>query len=459
MKILHDSLSPKEPEQMNSPVSSPKYGVPVWVIVLVLFLFALVVGMGVYIGFQNSFFQTTLPSTQIMLTPSNTPAPETGMRTLRTTMKPDGTWLTYTNTDAGFTLKYPPSVRFDTGDGGDMGDERDTLTIAVEKMSDIPEEYPLGMDRKTAVADREALEKGKAQTIGDFASSDALIPLNTDSGVLNARMNSVLSRFEVCSVLFNRSLTFYPGEFRVRITLDRDEKSIVESMPEFFTSDAKNCGEQMMWVRSADKMGQFLPTLARGEGKGAGQAWYDAFDGIIQTITLMLPATGIPPVVSPTTPSLTQACEVGDNAFCNVLNDIKTSMAGNNYSNVIAYQNTTTVICDPDGMAIALCEGMAKGVVKEGYAIGYNQSEGGIHTREQHLASIASYIAESGPFIYKGSLQDGDKGVIVYLNADGSKLFVLRMKREGNTWRFSTVLVGGTFGDTSFTTLNPSLLE
>jgi len=430
---------------------------------LVLVLFSLVVGMGIYIGIQTNFFKTKPSVSQIMPSASPSPSKNATSRMLRQTMKPDASWLTYTNVDAGFTLQYPPSVRLDKGDGGDTVDQGDTLTISVEKMTDIPEEYPLGMDRKTAVADREALEKGKAQTIGDFASSDALIPLSGGSSApqwrLNGRMNSILSRFEVCSVLFSRTLTFYPGEYRVRIILNGDEKTIVESMPEFFTLDAKNCGEQKMWVRTADKMGQFLPTLAKGEGKGAGQSWYDTFDGIVQTITWMPSGTGTASAVSPLILSSTQACEVGDSAFCNVLNDIKTSMAIKNYSGVIAYQNTTTVTCDPDGMAITICDGMAKGVEKVGYAIGYNQSEGGVHTREEHLASIASYINENGPFLYKGSLQQADKGVIVYLNGDGSKLFVLHMKRAGATWRFDIVLVGGTWGDTSFTNLDPSLLQ
>ena len=91
--------------------------------------------------------------------------------------------------------------------------------------------------------------------------------------------------------------------------------------------------------------------------------------------------------------------------------------------------------------------------------MGYNQSEGTIQTKDQHLASIASYVTQNGPFIYKGSLQSGDKGMIVSLTADASKLFVLYMKRIDSSWRITTVLVGGAWGDEEFINLKPTLLD
>jgi len=322
---------------------------------------------------------------------------------------------------------------------------------------------PLGQDKKTAIADRDALLSGKAQTIGDFAASDALVRIG---GTINARMTSVLSRFEICSVIFSRVLVFYPNDYQVRISLSGDETHIEKDMPEFFKVDPNNCGDRLMWNR--DVMGKFMPTLASGKGKGAGQLWYDTFDGIINTITLIPVHTGAATTgttaVSPASPNAslggpTPSCEVSDSAFCNVLSDIKNSMAANNFAGIVAYQTTTPVTCDPDGMAISICDGKAKGVVVEGYGVGYNQSEGNILTKDVHLASLASYVANNGPFFYKGSYQQGDKGVIVYLNGNASNLFVLFMKRAGATWRFSTILIGGVFGDTAFATVSPSLLD
>jgi hypothetical protein len=142
-----------------------------------------------------------------------------------------------------------------------------------------------------------------------------------------------------------------------------------------------------------------------------------------------------------------------------VLSDVKHLIEAKNYTDLIAHQATTTVTCDPDGMAIAICDGAAKGVVKTGFIIGYNQSEGTIQTKDQHLVSINSYITGNGPFTYKGSLQTGDKGMIVYLSADVTKLFVLYMKRTSGSWRITSILVGDTWGDDEFINLKSTLLD
>jgi hypothetical protein len=155
----------------------------------------------------------------------------------------------------------------------------------------------------------------------------------------------------------------------------------------------------------------------------------------------------------------TPQCDVSDSALCNVLSDIKQSISVKNYAGILAYQSPIAVTCDPDGMYIEVCEGVPKGVVKEGYGIGFNQSEGVVQTRDVHLASFSSYLDKNGPFVYKGSLQRADKGVMVYLNTDGSHLFVLYLNRVGATWRFQTILLGGTFGDTRYALLSPTLLD
>jgi hypothetical protein len=446
VQIKKESVMPASPKITNrgEPVEMKpqKPSVPIWLIFLLLFLISIIVGMGAYIGFQQGMFQKKTADVAPTVTLVPTPV-------FSNTMTPGPDWLTFQDENAGFTLKYPPTVLFNV-DG--KGATQSILSISVESLDGIPEALPLGMGRKEALADKEALEKGIAQTIGDFAASDALVRIG---GKYNGRMTSVLSRFEVCSVIFSRSLVFYPNNYRVMISLTGVEENIMASMPEFFTTDPSNCGENKMWNR--DRMGEFMPTLAKGEGKGAAQVWYDTFTAIMKTITLTPTAQSI--ISNSPSPIPTLACEVSDSAFCNVLSDIKQSMEAENYAGLIAYQTTTTVTCDPDGMAIAICDGAAKGAVKEGYSMGYNQSEGGVDTRDAHLASISSYIAENGPFIYKGSLQSGDKGIIEYLNNDASKVFALYMKRAGSSWRFSTILVGGTWGDEEFINLTPSLLD
>jgi hypothetical protein len=259
-------------------------------------------------------------------------------------------------------------------------------------------------------------------------------------------MTSVLSRFEVCSVLFERTLVFYPGAYKVTISLDGPTQDIIASMPEFFMTDPVNCGDQPVWNR--DKMGEFMPTLAQGKGKGAAQAWYDTFTRIIQTITFPPSGTAGP-----------QACEVSDNAYCNVLSDIKSAMASGNYGDLLVYQTPTSITCDPDGIAMADCEGKTKGTVIEGYMVGYPQSEGALVRRDGYITSLTNFIAGE-PFSYYGSVVKGDKGIAIFVNASKSRMVAFPLIRTGATWRTNVTLFGRNLQPGSdYLTLPQSLLE
>lgn len=187
-------------------------------------------------------------------------------------------WKTYTDKTAGFSFQYPENVLLAT-EPKEVTDS--VLTVMVDPIDALPEEAPLGMDKNTALVDREALRRGEAKTTGDFAASDGLVQFPS----LNARLTSTLSRFDVCSVVFERRLVFYPGTYRVILTFTGVPERIMRDMPEFFTIDPANCGREMrVWDRG--NMGDFMPTLAQKKGRGAGQEWFDTFNSVIQTIAL-----------------------------------------------------------------------------------------------------------------------------------------------------------------------------
>ena len=174
------------------------------------------------------------------------------------------------------------------------------------------------------------------------------------------------------------------------------------------------------------------------------------------------PAPAVPvstPTPTAALPASTPSCDVSDNSFCNVLVDLKSALAASNYAGFLAYQNLQSTTCNPDGMFVSVCEGVSKGVIKEGYNIGHNQSEGSLVTKNDYITSVSGYVNTNGPFIYQGSLVSANKGVAVFLNAKKDQLLVFPLKRTDSTWRMDTLLLGGTFTDNSFENLSNSLLD
>jgi len=192
-------------------------------------------------------------------------------------------WKTYTNTEAGFSFKYPPSVALES-ENASKGQLH--LSVAVEKLTDIPEDLPMFMGRTDALAQKELLTSGKA--VGAVKI-----------GALSGNTSTTLSLFEVCSVMFVRKLTFFPSDYRVIITLTGPEKEIMAAMPDFFTKDPKNCGNNLMWKKDDNR--SFTKTLSQKQGKGIAQLWFDTFTDITNSVALI--PTSTPAITATSTPS------------------------------------------------------------------------------------------------------------------------------------------------------------
>lgn len=181
-------------------------------------------------------------------------------------------WLTYTDKKAGFSFEYPKSVSIN-GETKDL-DHLD-LSVAVKKLSDIPEDLPMMMGRIDAQKQKTELVNGGENTM--------------KIGSLNGQIAYGYAQFEVCSVFFSRSLTFYPGEYRVRLNLSGPVKKIQADMPSFFKVDQVNCGEDIVW--NFDLTESFETTLKNQKGSGMGQEWYNTFYNIMDTLKLVTPTT------------------------------------------------------------------------------------------------------------------------------------------------------------------------
>ncbi len=437
-------MDPKPIEPASSPANTPSGQIPahsrrffrplIAAMVLIVGLSGVAAGL-LWSRTRNPAVDSGMPAPQ--MTPTVSPQPA-----LR--MNPGPDWRTYADATTGMTLRYPPSVSLNTAA---VPSGNSLLSVSVEALSSIPEELPLGMGRNAALSDKSSLEQGSAVNPGDFTASNDAIRVG---GKYNGRVSMVLSRFEVCSVLFIRTLVFYPGEYRVTLTLSGDIKSIQQDMPSFFMVDPANCGGQTVWNRQTRE--SFLTALAEGKGTGRGQDWYDSFDGIVSSIVF---SDSTKPEA---TPSGTASCESSDPSFCAIHTRIRTALEVKDYPTLISLQNPTQVTCISEGMFLAICEGQPDGAVKEGYTLGYYQSEGVIQDREKHLQSLTSYLSDRGPFSISPTRQTaGNKGTIVYLNADSTYLLIFRLRKTGGNWVIHSIIVGPTGLGTVHQTLPASI--
>ncbi|MCR4264516.1 MAG: hypothetical protein NUV98_07445 [Candidatus Roizmanbacteria bacterium] len=265
MEEKHQDPPPTPPEK---PITTPvQKALTLPKVLLIILVTVLAVGTVVFLLVKNI---TSVPEPALLpVTPTNP-----SVSSIPDTVE----WKTYTNAEAGFSLKYPTSVLFEAAAEGAI---QPVLFIRVEELSSIPEDLPLRMGRTDALSEKADLATGEREN-------------TVTIGSLYGHLDMTLSQFEICSVILNRSLTFYPGEYRVIVSLVGSEDAIMDSMPDFFTVDTVNCGTQRIWNQS--KISLFQETLAQKKGQGAGQEWYDTFDAIVKTIVLTTPDI---PVASP----------------------------------------------------------------------------------------------------------------------------------------------------------------
>jgi len=184
-------------------------------------------------------------------------------------------WPIYDNFEVGFSFKYPANVNW-------LEKNKDETQLYVDVtlkdigVTDIPMQLSAEDEMKT-IEDLTAGEFGAVAGFS-FAPSEKVKTV----GFLFAQDYLVLARFEVCSVTLERKLTFYFKNKQITITLYGPVKTLKETMPEYFTVNADNCGEETIW--DFDKQAELYNTLLAGEGSEEIQAWFDIFDDISETI-------------------------------------------------------------------------------------------------------------------------------------------------------------------------------
>ena len=183
-------------------------------------------------------------------------------------------WMVYENEEAGFNFKYPHNTSMEKEEGKML------LSVNVLDIDEMENEAPLGFGKKMALANKKALENKEYGKDVDFPlqNSKQIKELNST----NAQEFMVLARFEACDIAFERKLYFFNNNQQIIITLKSDKENIVKEMPEFFTANEENCGEEQIW--NFDLQETFYNNLISGAGSKTALEWFKVFDEIVDTI-------------------------------------------------------------------------------------------------------------------------------------------------------------------------------
>jgi len=184
-------------------------------------------------------------------------------------------WMAYEDKDGGFSIKYPGDVAF-----GGNDDTVITLSVESKKIDTLAD--TMGFNKETALKNIESLKKGEYGENVDWPLDESKKVVKI--GDINAQEFAVLSRFEVCSVVFERKLYFFNNNHQIVITLRGPKNSIIDSSSDYFKIDKANCGTEKVW--NFDKQKEFFNNLKDGKGSEAAVNWFKLFDRIKGTIEI-----------------------------------------------------------------------------------------------------------------------------------------------------------------------------
>ena len=148
-----------------------------------------------------------------------------------------------------------------------------TLSLEVQGLSSFPRNGVI--TRAEVLAQRAALAKGQAK-VADAWSEDGLeaaVPLPIGG---YAVVYPQYSEFEVCDVRFSLNAAFFAGEQRVILRYTAPPAAVIKENPAFFGRDKANCGNALVWKRTA-------PDILKRFHEAA-KAWQADFAAILSSL-------------------------------------------------------------------------------------------------------------------------------------------------------------------------------
>ena len=186
-------------------------------------------------------------------------------------------WQLYDNSEVGISFQYPWDVIL-LDEGTSPESDKTYLDIDIRNIGEV--ELPTDVNEEDAMENIEALTSGEFGKDSDFAFEASKQVKAV--GFLFAQDYMTLARFEVCDVTLERKLRFYFNNKQITLTLHGPVDSLKKTMPDYFTVDSTNCGEEKIW--NFEKQHSFYQELVAGNGSEEVQIWFDNFDQIAETV-------------------------------------------------------------------------------------------------------------------------------------------------------------------------------
>ncbi|MFH0845929.1 MAG: hypothetical protein V1851_00815 [Patescibacteria group bacterium] len=183
--------------------------------------------------------------------------------------------LVFSDENTGFSFNYPDYLIFRTK--GDTYDNNIfSLTVDID---DIDSLNYSGFDKEKINQTIVALKMGSYGNSPDqsLPKSERITYLKG----MGAQDFLVLSRSDVCDVVFERKLVFYKNNKRFVVTVNGPKDEIITSIPEHMTKDEENCGENSVW--DIDLQNKFYNDLVAGFSSETAQKWFGAMDSITES--------------------------------------------------------------------------------------------------------------------------------------------------------------------------------
>lgn len=143
-----------------------------------------------------------------------------------------------------------------------------TISISSQNIDDIQEPW---FESQEALWEKLALE---SWIFGeDYSQSLAVSRKIRQIWSVYTKEYITLSQFEVCSVMFVKTIVFYKNNTRFVVSVSAPVSKVMKQMPEYFTTDENNCWPNKM--RNFEKQEDFYTILKGNNWVWIAQNWFN----------------------------------------------------------------------------------------------------------------------------------------------------------------------------------------